>query len=831
MEGKAKEGGEGGKGAKGEGKEGGAHAAKEGGAVEGGGGGGGGAAAHAGGAAHGAEHAEHAGGEGGHQVSAEAGRELIEQELSFHDRWKVYQGGAGSRAGHLARTLFYADGGGSVASNIWHSDVAQGVFGGALWAGGGKVGEILGSKIPVPGIANIVGAGFSGYILYAHGKDMVKGAVHGIGGAFSAKNWSDAPFATAANLVEGICQTLELIGHVCNILSGLAYAFSAIAAIGGLLSFFFPPLAFLVPYIPVAINFARACSGIASAALAVTYLLSPVVAILRALHQIFSDQDPAKLAEEEDEYHSATSGAIACYSASKFSGESFVGGNVEEVKGGIATYRGAMGGGVAPTAGNFKSGTDNVRQAIGGDRSAAEVSKDYFHPERQTAVAERSKEGQERKLDKEEHRLSQAEKDRAYVEGRANKAQERLDNNPTQENFNRSVKASETAERHDVRVGERQAAVTTQQGNVEQARIRTQVPSARQGLGEGDFGGELGDGIETAVEDAAAAPDARKKKLANTAAEEIMEDKEGGEPGGHGEPGEHGEGEGGGGGGSGEPGEHGGGGDEHHVEAQHDAKGHIILPEPPGSLQQIDEIDQAIDKVEHDKQQQHDVGIQARAKQHEAQQRSKGLQHLSGDVRKYVATKQAKSQVEQAKVHAQTADMQAKSAQAHGKTAQGGNQASLPMRGIAAGARTVDGLVQRIPSNKFFDISSAKTNVHQFVVGMDTVMGVGSKNEESKGKTQALINDRNQQTQAAAAKHQQASAQGHGLAAEINADATEAHGVGTKASGLADEATAAEQQSGSKLAELKAERQQKWQALTGWAAQHRTLREQATKEH
>jgi len=776
------------------------------------------------------------------KVSQEAGKELIEQELAFYDRWKVYQGGAGSRAGHLAQTLFYADGPGSAASKIFHSDLAQGVIGGALWEGGALATRLIATKTPlsrIPGIGNILGGGMSAYILFSNGgagaKEMFGHMTHGIGGAFSAKNWKDAPFLTAANLVEGIVATLELVGHVCNVLAGLAYAFSAIAAVGGLLSIFFPPLAFLVPYIPVAINFARACGGIATAAFAVTYLVSPIPALLRLMHQIFSDQDPAKLAAEEDDYHSAASGAIACYAAGKFGdqvdkrgikslgvepkpdtphktlGSTFIGGNVADIKEGVGVYRQSMDGHLTPglKGQNFGAGTANVERALGGENSWHQQSKDYFKPEERTAVAHHEKAGEEKKLEKAEGKLDTAKKDQAYVEHRADVAQDRLDAKPTSENFDRSVKASATAERHEGRVADFQGKVDAQHHEVERAEWRTQIPSGLQGE---EFGGEMSDGIETLVEQQVyEKPEARKQKMANDAARAV----EGGDhPGAPGAPGEHGK-----------PG-------EEHAPLPLDAKGHIILPDPPqGRLEVIEEIDQAIEKLEHEKKELHATGTDARATQKDASARASGLKHASTDVKQYVAGKQTKSQAEQARIHAQTADMQTKTAQAHSKTSQGANQASGPIRGIAAGARTVDGLLQRIPSNKFFDISSAKNNVHQFVVGMDTIMGADGHNQEQQGHTTAAINDRNQKTAEAATKHGQANTEGNKLASEINADATVAQTASGQAATVADSAKEGETNAESKLGQLKAERAQKWQALLSWAAKHRSLREQVNSKH
>ena len=267
----------------------------------------------AGGPAHGPAPATEGTTEGGeeheHHIPEAAGKELIEQELSFHEKWAAYsEKGAAGRALMLGKGL----GGDLVGGGV--GALTQVVLGQGV-----KLAVTKTALGKIPGVGNIIGGAFSAYALFSHGgagaKEMVGEIKEGIGGAFSAQNWKESPWLTAANLVAGIKAILELVGNVCQILSGLAYAFAAIAALGGLLSIFFPPLAFLVPYIPTAINFGRACGGIATVCLSIASMISPIPPILRAIHLIFSNQDPVKLVAQDKKFHQEAQGAIASYAA------------------------------------------------------------------------------------------------------------------------------------------------------------------------------------------------------------------------------------------------------------------------------------------------------------------------------------------------------------------------------------------------------------------------------------------------------------------------------------------------------------------------------------
>lgn len=740
---------------------------------------------------------------GGHEephIPEAAGRELIEQELAFHENWRVYaEHGAAGRAGHLLQTMFIADGNGSTASRILGGDLAQGAMGAGTQFLIGQGTKLLATRTiasRVPGVGNIIGGAFSAYALFSNGgagiQKMGHEAMHGIAGAFSAENWRESPWLTAANLVTGIKSVLEIIGHVCNILSGLAYAFAAIAAVGGLLSVLFPPLAFLVPYIPVAINFGRACGGIATACLAAANVISPIPPILRAIHLIFSDNDPIKLVEAEKDYHEQAQGALAAYGSAKLNNVAAGKGlrasarsaQIGEMKEGIEHYQSAMGGGTAPTPENFRAGVHNTEQAMGmgsGDnRSGQQIGRDYFNPESRAGANEAS-------LDKQEKKLSQAEKDHAYTEKRADRAMERLDADPTEKNFKAAARAAETAERHE-------GIVHHQHHQVELAEWRTQIPTGQ--MGGGNVAGSAGDAADLArgraIENAREPGEERRAENASEAYHELR----------HGQEEPH---------------------------AERDQRGHIVLPAPPGNLEEIDSLDRQIHAAEQQAHQARETAADARQLQRETHTQATGLASSAQGVNQFVTQKSAQSSAQQARVTAQTTDMTAKTTQANSTSSQGTSSASGTIQGIASAARTVDGLLGRVPSNRFFDVSGAKNNVHQFVVGMDQLTGAPAQQNQNQQQASQATAQRTQQTGQAANTHSQATAQGNQLAQQMRTDSATAATASSQAANVAAQSTAHGQQQQSRAQQLAAERRTKWQALLSWAATHRAIREQASE--
>jgi hypothetical protein len=786
----------------------------------GGGAGGAGATRKDAGAANtGADHApgqEAGGAEGasGHEahtpeVSDSSGRALIEAELSFHEQWAVYArndpstiGGVAGRAGHLLAGMVVGQDG-----SVLSGDLVQGASGAGIQYGAGQLMKLAATRTPlarIPGVGNIIGGALSAYSLFSNGaaglRETTHEITHGIGGAFNAQNWRDSPWLTAANLVSGIKAVLELVGNVCNILSGLAYAFAAIAALGGLLSVFFPPLAFLVPYIPVAINFGRACGGIATVCIGAANLLSPIPPILRAIHLIFSDNDPVKLVGAEGEYHTQVQSALATYGSARMQNatDGKTGGvmrnQVSEMGEGLETYRGAMGGGLMPTRGNFAAGTDNTRQALGmsdarlrvaqtqavvgnDTRGAQQIGSDYFNPQARASINADSLAEERKKLARNEHNAEVAD-------AAADRRVEIRDRNPTMRNVRSAETSAANAEHH-------HEIVAHQEHAVEMAHDRVGIPTGMQREGVGGLVGDstdsaLGRARKTDEERAAEGPAER----ANEAYHELTHDQPA-------------------------------------PEATRNARGHVVLPDPPGTLQTIDALDAEINNLRVQQQNVQHTTTEARQTQREASQVAAGLRSTQQGVQGQINQNTQRAQNAQARITTQNADMTARTGQAQSTSSSSTNQAAGTLTTIASGARTVDGLLGRIPSNKFFDVSGTKNNVHQFVLGMDQVMGAGPGQTRSQGETNAAINARTQQASQARSTNAATTGQANQLASQIHADAGVATNASQQAAGIVAESVSTEQQVAQQIAQKTAMRQQQWQALLSWAAQHRSLREQA----
>lgn len=758
-------------------------------------------AGHAGGEHAGGEHGgEHAGGEREERtpearaaaIPPAAGRELIEAELSFHERWRAYaahdQDGVGNRFAAAGSRMMQL---GSGLGN----DVGQGMYSGAMQYVMGAGVKFLTTDTMlgrIPGVGNIIGGGFAAYNLFAHGgagiREMGHEAMEGIGGAFSASNWRESPFLTAANLISGIKAVLEIVGNVCQILSGLAYAFAAIAALGGLLSFLFPPLAFLLPYIPMALQFGRACGGIATIALSVATGLSPIPPILRAIHIIFSSQDPIKLVAEEQKFHKEAQGAISNYTSSRLSNaqrvneggssRGFYAGLQNEIHEGATTARTSMNSGstgrTEEALGTSNPELQNARTeaVVGGDtRNAQRAGANYFNPDSRSTVNTERREGAETELEGREHRR---DKQQTSVD----RAIETRDANNTRANRRSLALKGQRLDKAEARVAESET-------RVENAEMQQDI-GGRNGMTGAGNSGDVG---PAAIDRSNSFREEARVETANDAAREMNE--------GNAAP-----------------------------EAQRNARGHVQLPEPPGSLQEIDQLDQRIEQMRQAEQAMTQQATRARAQQHRAQQSATGLTTASAGVQAHIAQNQTRGAAAQQRVVAQTTDIQSRTGQANQQAGGQTQQAAGSLTAIASGARTLDGFLGRVPSNRFFDVSGTRNNVHQFVLGMDQVTGSGPQQQQQNSQAQAGIAQRTQQTQQAS----QANQAGVQAGQQVHALMTQDAGTARTAAQQAGENAASTQQhaqtTAAQIQQLQQQRTARWAALMQWAAQHRQLRSQ-----
>lgn len=673
------------------------------------------------------------------------GRALVEQELSFHESWQAMQGGTGSRAARL----------------FSGNDLLQGAKGAALQTGVGFGVNQLAQRIPVPGLGNIIGGGLSAYTLWQSGGDMVGS----IGEAFNTEG--KGGWQIAADVVAGIKSLMDLIGNVCNVLSGLAYAFAAIAAVGGLLSVFFPPLAFLVPYIPTAINFGRACGGIASVCMGVSNLISPIPPVLRAVHILVSDDDPLALAYQEQTYHTELQGAIANYgSAAMDRAIAGQGANPlrqfsDGISGGAGAARSAasdMGNGNAAVRDAFQLQGQGRDMATGGNGRTNGQS--YFNT---SANA-----GRQTGLQQEQEQRA------ATKDAKADRHQARADE-LTPDNPNASRR-----QRRPARIQQRKADQNRQlaEGHRQQAGEHEYRSNVARGLDGGNAQGESGNAASGAVD--AATKDAPRPFAP--------------------------------------------------VEVQRNERGHVVLPDPPGSLQEIDGIDSNIQQLQQQLAAQQSATQEATAVQGQAQNQVGAIgavqQSVQGKLQEHAAL-----EAEQARVQAQQADITAQTnAQFDGN--QGGlSQAAGVLRPWVGPARTVNGILQQVPSNRFFDVSGTQQSMANFVTGMESVTGEGDKANEQRGQTEQVLGQREQQLSQASDTHAQVSNDGAGLMSQVQGDLGEASAVAAEADAMRTQSSQQEATLEQQIEQARAEREAKWGGLLGWAQQHYATRESGMRQN
>ncbi|ACY15565.1 eCIS core domain-containing protein [Haliangium ochraceum] len=679
-------------------------------------------------------------------------RAFIQGELGFHESWTAMRGSTADRAARL----FSAN------------DLGQGLLGGGVQVLAGVGIEQLAKRVPVPGLGNMIGGGLSAYALFSNGGAGIRNIAGTIGEGF---NWDGkGPWQIAADVVAMIKGVLDLIGNICNILSGLAYAFAAIAAVGGLLSVLFPPLAFLVPYIPTAINFGRMCGGVATVCMGISDLISPIPPVLRAIHILVSDQDPLQLAQQEQTYHGELQGAIASYSAagamSAIEGKGF--NPVGNMVGGVAD-----GAGVARSAyGDARAGNTAVNRAFGfeggdtqGMRGAGQNNGErYFDVSGQQRT--RLQENTES-----EQRLLGSRQDNAQEHRRAaDEAHQRARDNA--DGGRRVRREAELAERRAVK---REQRVEQSEGRVADAKNQQELQS---GMQAGGPGGEVGNTTENA----------RQAFQSNGESERQ-------EPGGG--------------------------------AIERDQRGHVVLPPPPGSLQEVDQQDQTIQQLQQRlaAQQQHTQGAQG--VRTEAGQRSAQLgavqQTVDGRVQEHTAL-----EAEHANVAQQNADVSSRTQEQSSSSDSGLGRAAEVLSPMVGPAQTVNDLVQRVPSNRFFDVSGTQQSLSQFVQGMEQITGGRDDAQEQSSQTQQVLQSREQQTAEADQLHQQTSSEGQELLMCVQNDQGQADSVAQEAASEQANSQQQEQTLEQQIQQAIQEREQKWSSLVGWAQQHYSIRQRAS---
>lgn len=677
-----------------------------------------------------------------------SGRDEIEAELAFHEDWQKLQGDGWDRAAMLAKSL-PAD----VLKGGAHA-LTETLIGSGL--------KFAASKVPlshVPGIGNIVGGVFAfGRLTGKTGKDNVDAIVK-MGKTIAS---FDGSFGAFADVVAGLLSIVDLIGTIASVVSGAAYL---LAAGIGVASFFGWGLAFL-PWVPMLLNIGRMASGVSNVASAITAILSPLPALLRAAHVIFSGQDPIRLVAHERAYHDEMQNAVKEWGAAAMSKpaeravDRSLGVKPKESSGDMF--------GFSEGKKEFLDARDANRNLELAPTPTAEHGKamaaEYFNPDRVTANPAELDAAQA-DVDGAAHR--QAKAARRMEQHPGNDKKTRITNQQNLSRRNNELAEAEldlSVTRQRVQVGDVDADLAEVSDPVSEY-----VTDEAKGVATGSAGKTLRADAQASRDDAFVANDADRAQLAA---------------------------------------------------AQRGVHG-ILLPKPPdGGLPAIDALEKQIAELRQLLPQQRALTAEARATQKDAKGRAAAVKSAKHQVHQAMAAKAAGHAAGQAKIQQQTGELQAKSDEASGGAGQGSGQMRAELGPLAPLVRKID---DALAGSDIGLVQSAHAKVHQFRVGIDKLTGDDGQ-AKSKGEMGQAIASRGAHAAEAGSVHQAAQGTGQQLTDQMGTAQATAGQVAAENAGIASDSAGAEQTIEQQLADAVARRQQRWDDLAAWAAVHRSLR-------
>ena len=260
---------------------------------------------------------------------------------------------------------------------------------------------------------------------------------------------------------------------------------------------------------------------------------------------------------------------------------------------------------------------------------------------------------------------------------------------------------------------------------------------------------------------------------------------------------------------------------------EHEARAHVQLPPPPeGGLQTIDDLDASIQSLEAQVQAQAANTGEARAAASSAQANAAQLGQLHQQVENRGDTADAR-QADAQRVSQQNAEARQRTDAQNGSAAQGVERVKTPLEQIAGPARFVNGIIQRVPSNRFINVDGPKRSLAQFVQAIDTITGHGQQQGEQRQQAQTVLQQRDATVQQAGQQRTQNTAATQQMAQKVATDHTATVAVAQDATQQAQASRQAERTLAQQLQQKRAERQQKWGALAGWAQHHHEMREAA----
>jgi DNA repair exonuclease SbcCD ATPase subunit len=255
-------------------------------------------------------------------------------------------------------------------------------------------------------------------------------------------------------------------------------------------------------------------------------------------------------------------------------------------------------------------------------------------------------------------------------------------------------------------------------------------------------------------------------------------------------------------------------------------KGHVKLPSPPGTVEEVDTLDTEIKGLQSKlKQQQQNTDAanthsqSAKTQSQQLGQVGQGADARTADLDKGKSTHQ--------KVAQDNTDAKTKAAQNNTQADQNLKKAADALRPIAPPIRGLNSGVQKLPSNRFFNVSGTKKNFKDITQAINDVTSAGAQQKTAQEQAKMCIDTRDQQIKTASTQRDTNKTAITDFKAQVKADQDKTTQVAADSKQQAKKSKQAELTLEQQIQQKKQDKTQKWSRLVGWAQQHNGLRRAA----
>jgi hypothetical protein len=238
----------------------------------------------------------------------------------------------------------------------------------------------------------------------------------------------------------------------------------------------------------------------------------------------------------------------------------------------------------------------------------------------------------------------------------------------------------------------------------------------------------------------------------------------------------------------------------------------------------VDRLDREIRELEGRLPVHRTITRQAHRVEQEGQQEAQTLQNMHQGVQQRTQERQQRGQQEAQRVQSQNSSAEQQATSMRAQSGSNVQRAGSQLAPIASMARTADGLAQRVPENRWVNVTGVKNNIHQFREGIDQVSGSGQEHSQQTQQAASTMNARNQAVTQAAQHRANAASAGQNLQQRIQSDRAASQNAAQSAQAAAQQSQQQEQTTEQQLQQKRQEREGVWNTLLGWAANHREVR-------